>query len=436
MSVAIANPAFNTVPQPVGVSTITIAANGEGTDAVAVGSGTAAGTLGTDERQLFGLQITAGDVVTITANAGGRLPGIPSTTRIGTDLDTVLKVFLPDITAETNPPDRFFRDDPDPFVIAENDDHRIDGVFTFDSTVTFTATVTGLHYVSVASFQGAFRSGDFTLSVSGVTNPGTTGADIIVGGVLNDVFEGNLGADMISGRDGSDVLLGQGGADIIYGNRDADILYGGNENDTIFAGQNNAVNANGTAAIDTVLNPATGNFRQVQVGGTESVFGGSGDDLLYGNFGTDVLHGDSGADTIFDGQGDDQTNGGSENDLPLGNRGNDSMMGNTGNDTLNGGSGNDSMQGNAGNDVFVFNAGSGSDRIEDFEAGVDVIQVSANLNGNLTTTIADYVDAVRFDLNSQRSIINLGNSADGSVNEVKLTGVLRGAVTEDFFIFG
>ena len=196
------------------------------------------------------------------------------------------------------------------------------------------------------------------------------------------------------------------------------------------------MNADGTAAIDTVLNPATGGLRQVQVGGTESVFGGSGDDLLYGNFGTDVLHGESGADTIFGGQGDDFTNGGSENDLLYGNRGNDSMMGNTGNDTLNGGSGNDTMQGNAGNDVFVFNAGSGIDVIEDFEAGVDVIQVSANLNGNLTTTIADYVDAVRFDLNFQTSIINLGNSADGSVNEVKLTGVLRGAVTEDFFIFG
>lgn len=436
MSVAIANPAFNTVPQPVGVSTITIAANGEGTDAVAVGSGTAAGTIGprfavADERQLFGLQITAGDTVTINANPV-----------VGSALDTVLKVFLPDVTAETNSPRKIGFDGVDeipldPFVIAENDDI---GVGNFDSSVTFTATVTGLHYVSVASFLDFFAQavtpGDFTLSVSGVTNPGTTGADAIIGGVLNDVFEGNLGADIISGGDGSDVLLGQGEADIIYGNRDTDILYGGNGNDSIFAGQNNAVNADGTAAIDTVLNPATGGLRQVQVGGTESVFGGSGDDLLYGNFGTDVVHGDSGADTIFGGQGDDQTFGGSENDLLFGNRGNDIMMGNTGNDTLNGGSGNDTMQGNAGNDVFVFNAGSGTDVIMDFEAGVDVIQVSANLNGNLTTTIADYVDAVRFDLNFQTSIINLGNSADGSVNEVKLTGVLRGAVTEDFFIFG
>jgi hypothetical protein len=66
--------------------------------------------------------------------------------------------------------------------------------------------------------------------------------------------------------------------------------------------------------------------------------------------------------------------------------------------------------------------------------GVSTITIAAN--GNLTTTIADYVDAVRFDLNTQRSIINLGNSADGSVNEVKLMGVLRGAVTEDFFVFG
>ena len=85
MSVQLTNPAFNTNSQPDQPSTIVIGVDG---------TGTASGPfldnipgLGAD-RQLFGLQITAGDVVTITANAG-----------VGTDLDTVLKVFLPDITA-------------------------------------------------------------------------------------------------------------------------------------------------------------------------------------------------------------------------------------------------------------------------------------------------------------------------------------------------
>ncbi|MDG2286651.1 MAG: calcium-binding protein [Alphaproteobacteria bacterium] len=418
MSVQLTNPAFNLTPtHPLAgsaVSTIVIDADG---------NGAVSGLLTGNTRQLFGLQITAGDTVTINANA------------VGVALDTILKVFLPDITTELNLPGA--NNDPtDPSVIAENDD--VD-MFTLNSSVTFTATVTGLHYVSVAPLVGNLANplldDSFALQVSGVTNPGTIGADTIVGGAFNDVYEAIAGADLISGGDGQDILLGGIGADIIYGNRDTDILSGGEGSDTIFAGQNNAVNADGTLAIDTVLNLATGGLRQVQVGGTESVFGGSGADVLYGNFGTDVLHGESGADTIFGGQGDDFTNGGSENDLLLGNRGNDSMMGNTGNDTLNGGSGNDSMQGNAGNDVFVFRAGSGSDVIEDFQAGVDVIQVSANLNGNLTTTAADYAARVSAAADGS-AIINLGDSADGATNSINLVGVNSSAVTSDFFVFG
>ena len=110
MTVAIMNPAFNTVTQPVLPSTI---------DIDAAGLGAAAGTLAVGERQLFGLQITAGDTVTINANAG-----------VGSNLDTVLKVFLPDVTAEINAPgieaDQLSVDlgaiEADPFTIAENDD--------------------------------------------------------------------------------------------------------------------------------------------------------------------------------------------------------------------------------------------------------------------------------------------------------------------------
>ena len=85
MTVSIMNPAFNTAPQPVLPSTI---------DIDAAGLGAAAGTLAAGDRQLFGLQITAGDTVTINANA------VVGTGRfLGAELDTVLKVFLPDIPA-------------------------------------------------------------------------------------------------------------------------------------------------------------------------------------------------------------------------------------------------------------------------------------------------------------------------------------------------
>jgi Ca2+-binding RTX toxin-like protein len=419
MSVQLTNPAFNNAPLPVGVSTVAIDDTGFGTES---------GVVTADERQLYGLQITAGDTVTISAFAAA-----------GSNLDAVLKVFLPDITTEVNLPGRAeFPASIDPFSIAENDDFLPSNISS-DASVTFTATVTGLHYVSVAAFRGLpgdpDLDGSFGLSVSGVSNPGTTGADTIVGAAFNDVYEAVAGADLISGGDGQDILLGGIGDDIIYGNRDTDTLSGGSGSDTIFAGQNNLFNADGFTAIDTVLNPATGNLRQVQVGGTEFVFGGSGADVLYGNFGTDDLFGGSGADIIFGGQGDDISDGGSENDLLLGNRGNDFMFGNTGNDTLNGGSGDDTMQGNAGNDVFTFGAGSGTDVIGDFQAGVDVIQVSANLNDNLTTTAADYAARVSAAADGS-AIINLGDSADGATNSINLVGVQSSAVTSDFFVLG
>jgi Ca2+-binding RTX toxin-like protein len=422
MSVQLINPAFNTTPSFDGVSTIVIDADGLGSSSGFLQNG--------DQRQLYGLQITAGDTVTINTNP------------VGGVLDPVLKVFLPDITTEVNlpgvpgiqnnaPPGTLSTD---PFVIAENDDFG--GALGFESSVTFTATVTGLHYVSVAPFDtNTFFGDSFSVIVNGVSNPGTIGADTIVGGAFNDVYEAVAGADLISGGDGQDILLGGIGDDIIYGNRDTDTLSGGSGSDTIFAGQNNLFNAGGFTAIDTVLDPATGNLRQVQVGGTEFVFGGSGADVLYGNFGTDDLFGGSGADIIFGGQGDDISDGGSENDLLLGNRGNDFMFGNTGNDTLNGGSGDDTMQGNAGNDVFTFGAGSGTDVIGDFQAGVDVIQVSANLNDNLTTTAADYAARVSAAADGS-AIINLGDSADGATNSINLLGVQSSAVTSDFFVLG
>ena len=307
---------------------------------------------------------------------------------------------------------------------------------TLNSGVTFTATVTGLHFVSVAPRLFTGTAGDFTLSVSGVTTPWTIGAEVVNGAGFNDVLEANAGADIVSGGAGADILLGQSGADIIYGNQEIDTLSGGDGNDIIYGGQNNALNADGTRAIEDVLNTDGFTFRQVQTGGREFLFGGSGDDILYGNFGTDVFSGDTGADTIFGGQGDDEANGGSENDSLFGNRGNDILSGDTGSDTLNGGTGNDTLAGGTGSDVFVFNAGSGTDVIGDFVAGTDAIQVSANLNGNSTFATEDYVSLVTGDGTTGEAIINLGNNADGSANSIKLTGVQANAVTSDFFTFG
>lgn len=66
-----------------------------------------------------------------------------------------------------------------------------------------------------------------------------------------------------------------------------------------------------------------------------------------------------------------QMTGGALDDTLLGMAGNDQLSGGAGDDTLFAGTGYDVLTGGAGEDVFVFTADGQSDRIEDFEFGVD-----------------------------------------------------------------
>lgn len=84
-------------------------------------------------------------------------------------------------------------------------------------------------------------------------------------------------------------------------------------------------------------------------------------------------------------QGDDALEGFAGNDWLQGGRGNDRLLGGTGNDTLEGGRGNDVvtdgagqdvLNGGSGADVFVLSFDEDTDRIESFEQGQDLIDVS------------------------------------------------------------
>ncbi len=90
----------------------------------------------------------------------------------------------------------------------------------------------------------------------------------------------------------------------------------------------------------------------------DTASGGSGIDRLYGNGGDDILSASSNADRLFGGAGAD---------------------------TLTGGSGNDQMTGGADADVFVFSKTTyaGTDKIFDFEDGVDKILISGGTNANI-----------------------------------------------------
>ena len=100
--------------------------------------------------------------------------------------------------------------------------------------------------------------------------------------------------------------------------------------------------------------------------GNDHLNGRQGNDLLNGGAGNDHISGDEGADALFGGAGDDQL---------MGDSGNDALNGGGGRDRLDGGAGNDDLTGGAGRDLFIFRKGDGTDRVLDFEVGVDRIDL-------------------------------------------------------------
>lgn len=84
--------------------------------------------------------------------------------------------------------------------------------------------------------------------------------------------------------------------------------------------------------------------------GTDSIFGGSKDEVLTSLDGNDVITGGRGNDTISGGGGFD------------------TLSGEAGNDRITGGRGTDGLLGGTGRDTFIFRSGDGADYISDFVA--------------------------------------------------------------------
>ncbi len=151
----------------------------------------------------------------------------------------------------------------------------------------------------------------------------------------NDTLNGGLGDDEIHGNDGDDVLNGGDGEDALYGDQGNDEIAGGTGNDMASGGL-----------------------------GNDKIRGEAGNDDLSGNDGQDYLHGGSGNDTMDGGAGVDKIVGGSGADVVNGGAGNDHLWG-----------GEWSADGEA--DTFVFDCGAGKDYVHDFEADIDLIDLTA-----------------------------------------------------------
>lgn len=152
----------------------------------------------------------------------------------------------------------------------------------------------------------------------------------------------------------------------------------------------------GSSLDDTILGDTggdrliggTGNDRLIGGGGNDFLRGQAGNDVLLGERGADRMVGDLGNDRLIGGLGRDTLSGGAGSDRLFGNGFADTLRGGTGNDRLEGGAGPDALTGGAGADTFVYRLGTGTDRITDFQDGIDriLIRAPADLTVNLSFT--------------------------------------------------
>ena len=267
--------------------------------------------------------------------------------------------------------------------------------------VSANALITNLGTISGGISTGF--SADVIMNQGAVTgNLSTSGGDDLVdstGGRIfgyvnleggNDTYIGGSFADQVLGGVGRDDLSGAGGDDRFYA-RDSD------GNDDIDGGTGIDLYDASFASLSVTVNLTTGLARSGgntdDLTGIERVWGGSGNDSLTGDKlantlsgadGNDTLIGNGGNDRLLGGIGNDSLSGGDGNDRLVGNEGRDALNGGAGDDVLNGGLDVDAMTGGSGADRFLWTdyedfiaVSGGIDRITDFVAGQDTIDLSA-----------------------------------------------------------
>ena len=276
-----------------------------------------------------------------------------------------------------------------------------------DALVSETFTNTGEIYGRVElsdTVGGTFKNFGF---VDGNVN--TAGGNDIVtnSGSISGVLDLGTGDDTYTASNTGLVsggILGGSGNDTLTGGENADFMDGGDDNDRLFGR-----------------------------GGDDDLRGGLGSDFMSGGMGDDQLIGDDGADKMFGGDGDDTLNGGRDKDTIRGGDGNDEIKGGRLNDVLNGG---------AGADVFVYDvkqdsSTGASDVIQDFEVGIDVIDLSAVASGLTfvgTAAFSGTGNEVRYDIaGNGKTFIQVDTDANGSADmRIWLTDV--GALSADDFV--
>jgi Ca2+-binding RTX toxin-like protein len=236
----------------------------------------------------------------------------------------------------------------------------IEGIRTAGGNDNISASGNRAHNISTGN-------GEDTVSGGG-------GDDSILTGNSNDLASGGSGNDQLYGGTGNDTLSGNEGNDNIHGDSGSDILNGGTGDDNLYGDQ-----VYGLFESDNLL-PEFNNP------GDDTLNGGAGSENIYGNLGNDLLNGEDDIDNLEGGSGDDRLRGG---------RGNDILSGEGNNSTF------APIEGIAGADTFIFDsltglsfADLGTDRLTDFQAGIDKIYLDQTIFTGLPTVLGETFQVV------------------------------------------
>nr|WP_321237774.1 retention module-containing protein [uncultured Tolumonas sp.] len=290
--------------------------------------------------------------------------------------------------------------------------------YTYDATFdTHTTTITnstgdGTNLHDQSWLSSDTNGGEFTSSIvnqTGLTVDYHAGDDIVYGTTGNDILTGGLGSDYIDGRAGSDILYGGDGNDTLLGGYGNDILYGGEGNDLLLGGFNNDI-------LDGGNGTDTASFSDASAGVTV-------------NLDTGIATDGSSLDTLTN---IENIIGSQYNDSLTGDNGVNNISGGAGNDTLIGGLGNDILTGGTGADIFRWtaddiNTASGapfSDTITDFSRTEgDKLDLSDVLSGD--TPSSDLSNYLTFSTTGSNVVVSV--HADGnSGGAADMTIVLEG----------
>ncbi|PZM78830.1 MAG: hypothetical protein DKT66_23305 [Candidatus Melainabacteria bacterium] len=357
------------------------------------------------------------------------------------------------------------------FVDTSNDvvtENSAEGTDTVNSAITYTlgTNVENLTLTGTSAINGVGNALDNMIT-------GNSGANSLTGAGGNDTLDGGTGIDTLIGGLGDDAYVVDSNTDIITENASegtdtvnssasftlgsnvenltltgSAVIGMGNTLDNVITGNSASNSLSGASGNDT-LNGGSG-------GETDTLVGGTGNDVYYVDASADVVTENSaeGTDTVSSSvtytlssnvenivlTGSSAINGvgNTLDNMITGNTGANSLSGSDGNDTLDGGLGADTLAGGLGNDVFVVN--SSSDVVNEVASqGTDTVisDVDWTLGSEVENLILADIEtpAVSGTGNTLDNTIT-GNSANNSLSGAAGNDSLDGGIGNDTLVGG